>query len=261
MRTRKREMRDRENVLSALAMIGQPARPKMAKPKKRLVRDVMVRLMRKRGWGHKTPRDGVRRRLYSLAIERHQWWDWGHRLMILTGSDMGGNWDEPEPPMWWYRPIGNKHMWRTRYPRTVYGVVDSYDEFRTLTDGLNEDEMYRWKAMGFGQDGELHLGHRYWGKEFYGLDHQETRLLRRYLRMCHRHNWWGARPWLYSQGLHAAVHRKKPRTCQVTPPRGSGGYDHWHCDQKRRHKGDHRYQNYTWPGGTAHVEYAPRESA
>jgi hypothetical protein len=260
----RRDMREREQTLTALASMGEPRRPKIAKARKRPVRDTLARLMRKRGWGHKTPQNGLRRRLYSLTIERHQWWDWGHRLMILTGSDWGGNWGSPEPPTWWYRQVRDRRMWRTGYPtRPVFQLVKDYDLFGALTEGLNEDGMYPWRALCVHEDGhEMILGHAYWGNwHFSGITKGETKLIGRYMRMWRRYDWWGLRSWLYCQGLDAAVHQRKPRACNVTPPAGTGGYDHWHCDQKRRHKGDHRFRNYTWPGGTAKVEYKPRESA
>ena len=84
---------------------------KVARPRR------LAALMRKRGWHHKTPRNGMRRRLHSLANEHHPWWDWGHRVMILVGQDQGGNWSEPEPPTWYYRLGTPKRMWRTGYPR------------------------------------------------------------------------------------------------------------------------------------------------
>jgi hypothetical protein len=44
---------------------------------------------------------------------------------------------------------------------------------------------------------------------------------------------------------------------QVTPARGSGGYDHWHCQLKRRHEGKHRY---TWIGSGFGVEHEPADA-
>lgn len=222
--------------------------------------DPLVRWMRKQGWNHTTPSNGLRRRLYSLAVERHRWYDWGHRLMILTGSDFGGSWSEPEPPTWWYRRQAPTRMWRTGYPRhpiSTFQIVTDYHEFRRLTEGLNEDQMYEWKALNVNQDGDLHLGHRYWGGTFYDLPKAEVPILRRYLRMWHRLDWFGLRSWLYTQGLHAAVHTKVPFACQAVPPKGSGGYSHWHCENKRGHTGDHRYRNYTWPTSSGHVEHNP----
>ena len=60
-----------------------------------------------------------------------------------------------------------------------------------------------------------------------------------------------------------------PGTCQLTPPNGAGGYDHWHCDvrvpllailrgQRTQHGGEHRFRNYTWSGALGDkVQYAP----
>jgi hypothetical protein len=230
------------------------------RPPKRRVRDPLVRWMRRRNWNYQKPQDGLRHRLYDLVSERHPWYDWGHQLMILTGSDFGGNWSEPSPPTWWYRLGPPKHMVRTGYPRhplSTFEIVTEYDEFRARTKGLNEDQMYEWKAIGTNQDGDLHLGHRYWGGTFYGMPECEVALLRRYLRMWHRLDWFGLRSWLYSQGLHAAVNHKVPWTCQVSPPKGSGGYSHWFCDQKRKHSGPHRYRNYEWDPTKDRVEHTP----
>lgn len=236
--------------------VGVPMRPK-----KRVADRIAHYLrMRKPSWAYDTPRNGLRRRIYCLFMERHPWWDWGHRLMILVGDDFGGNWSEPEPPTWWYRRNGTKRMWRTGYPRSTFQVVTSYNEFRRLTEGLNEDEMYEWQAINVNQDGALHLGHRYWGGAFYDMRSDEWFLLRRWLRVAHRHDWYGLRSWLYSQGLHAAVYQRKPRTCQVSPPKGSGGYDHWFCELKRRHEGPHRYRNYVWDPSKDRAEFDPQEA-
>lgn len=70
----------------------------------------------------------------------------------------------------------------------------------------------------------------------------------------------GVRRWIYLKALHAAVERKIPFTCQVTPDRNSGGYTHWHCQLKKRHEGKHRFGNYTWIGRDFQVEYEPAAS-
>jgi hypothetical protein len=231
-----------------------------SRPPRRPVRDLLVKLMRRWKWNHSKPRNGLRHRLYDLASTRHPWYDWGHRLMILVGCDFGGNWSEPEPPTWWYRPGEPKKMFRTKYPRhtlSTFEIVKNYDEFRRRTEGLNEDGLYAWQAIGVSQDGALYLGHRFWGGTFYGMRKDETAILRRYLRMWRRLDWFGLRSWLYSQALHAAVERKVPFSCQVVPPKDSGGYSHWHCDQKRKHEGPHRFGNYEWDPTKKHVEYAP----
>src|SRR6185437_7202827 len=231
---------------------------------RRPVRDRAAKLMRSRKWSYEKPSNGLRARLYALVVAHHPWWDWGHYLMILTGTDFGGNWSEPEPPTWWYHRVGKKQMWRTGYPRDRFQIIKGdYEEFRRLTEGLNEDRMYEWKAVGFDQDGQLFLGHRYWGGDFYGLPQDEVAIVRRYLRMAHRHGWFGLRHWLYSQALHAAVYRHKPGSCRATPPKGQGGYDHWFCQLKRRHDGMHRFNNYVWGdigGEPVGALYDPQEA-
>lgn len=214
---------------------------------------------------YKLPDNSLGQRLVQLITTHHPWWDWGHRLMILTGSDHGGNWAEPELRTWWYRQDGYKRsMWRTGYPRRKFSIVTDYEEYRRQTEGLNEDEMYAWSALGFDQDGELFLGKRFWGGNFYGLPQDELSLLRRYLRTARRHDWYGLRSWLYSQGLHAAVYQRKPFTCGVRPPKGQGGYNHWYCKLPRRHEGMHRFDNYIFgevggePIGTVFV---PKDEA
>ena len=206
---------------------------------------VMVKWHRSARWARKH----LGRRFCDVVFPHHPWWDWGHRLMALVGKDVGGNWSSPVPQTWWYRKLEPKRMWRTGYPihpRSTYLVVKSYHELRSRTAGLNEDEMYPWQAINVNQDGDLHLGHRYWGGAFYSLDKNDVWLLRKYLRYWRRVDWWGARSWLFSQALNAAVYQRKPFACQEAPPKGSGGYDHWLCRERRGHDGPHRVQNYTW---------------
>jgi len=228
------------------------------------------RLTFKMGW-HKSKHDNrITGRIHHLLLRNNRrWWDWGHSVMILVGTCRGGNYDAPSPPTWWYRLGPPKPMWRTKWPRhplSTFQVVTDYEEFHRLTEGLNEDQMYEWQAICVDQDDELQLGHRYWGGNFYGLRKWDVALLRRYLRMCRRHDWFGLRSWLYGQALHAAVHQRKPFTCQATPPRNSGGYDHWHCTLRRRHDGMHRFNNYMWGevggeeiGHVVHVPEVPRD--
>lgn len=220
-----------------------------AQAEKKSVTRRSAMFLRRRGWSYDTPRNGLRTRIVALLDDRHPWWDWGHRLMIVVGSDFGGNWAEPRPPTWWYRRGPAKPMARTGFrthPLSTYEVITSYSEFRDRTAGLNEDQMYEWQAIGTNQDGELHLGHQYWGGQFFGLASGDVALLRRYLRMWRRLDWWGLRSWLWKQGLHAAVHAKKPRSCYEVPPRGMGGYDHWHCELRRGHAGMHRFRSHLW---------------
>lgn len=213
--------------------------------------------MRKHHWNYGVPPEGLRSRLYALLTDHRPWWDWGHRLVIAVGSNDCGNWGEPEPPTWYYRKLQPKRMTRTgypTYPRSCYQVIKNYDEFSALTHGLNEDQMYEWNAICVNCDGDLHLGHQYWGGRFFGMDSRDQALLRRYLNRWRLQNWFGLRTWLWKQGLHASVYKKKPRACGVTPSRCTGGYDHWRCEADRRHIGDHVYGNYRW-SGRGHVVY------
>lgn len=44
------------------------------------------------------------------------------------------------------------------------------------------------------------------------------------------------------------------------PDRGGGGYPHWRCALKRRHKGYHRYNEYVWLDDLQ-VQHAPMRGA
>jgi len=170
------------------------------------------RWMRKRGWSYKTPNNGLRRRLWATASSRNRWRDWGHYLMIWVGTDFGGNWSEPDPPTWYYREDSSVPMKFTGYPqhpRSTYTIIKDYTTFMEMTHDLNEDQMYIWKAFCWSQDRELHLGHQYWGGRYFGLSRWELPLLKDYVKMSHRYDWYGARSWLYSLGLHATVKRFK----------------------------------------------------
>jgi len=216
---------------------------------KRTLRRRVVKRLRKRGWSYETPNDGIRHRIYDILASYHAWWDWGHYLMILTGTDFCGNWAEPEAPTWWYKLEAPKRMFKTRYPihpLSTFKVIKNYDAFMALTEDLNEDKMYEWQAFNVSQDRELQVGHMYWGGRFFGMTRWEVRLLVKYLRMVRRHDWYGLRTWLYAQGLHATVYKKKPFSCGAAPEPGSGGYDHWLCQLKKRHKGEHKCGNYVW---------------
>lgn len=212
------------------------------------------------GWCTKVPQNSLRKRIHAIVSDRHRWWDWGHPLMVLVGHNIGGNWDEYEPPTWFYR-FGAPGLQRyTKFPthglKTIE-IVKDYKTFRALTEGFNEDQMYEWKAIGTNQDRDLHLGHQFWGGTFYDLNYWEMKLVRKYLNQWRRHDWYGLRSWLYKQALHNAVDGHNPFSCGFVPPRGSGGYSHWHCQLKRKHNGKHRFGNYIYGEGEARVEYEP----
>lgn len=216
-------------------------------------RSRLARHLRTRGWG-KGPTDindahyGVRRRVLALLQERNPWWDWGHRVMIIVGDDDGGNWSEPTPPSWWYRPGVPDRMWRTNYPRhrpSTIELVTRYSQLRERIEGATDDEKYEWLGIYLDQDHQVKFGH-YYTDSFYGLRSWEIPIVARWLRMARRHDWYGLRSWLYSHALHAAVNRRKPFSCGEPPPRDAGGYSHWLCTRRRRHSGLHRYANMVW---------------
>jgi hypothetical protein len=219
-------------------------------PKRTIRRRIAQRLRERGAWRH-AYRSPWRYRTLALLNARHPWWDWGHWLMILVGQDQGGNWSQYEPPPWFYRLGEPKRMWRTGYPRHTLSTLEVHKKkpgdysFMEYHRQLSEDEQYKWQAIAVNED-ELVLGHRYWGKTFYGMNHWEVPLLRKYLRMWRRNDWYGLRSWLFAQALHAAVYQRKPGTCQEAPPKGSGGYSHWLCQEKRKHDGLHRYGNCVW---------------
>ena len=78
----------------------------------------------------------------------------------------------------------------------------------------------------------------------------EMRLFLRWYLWEHKTKaqWFGLRRWVYYKALHWAVNAHSPFACGVVPEKGSGGYSHWHCDQRKLHRGPHRYRNYIWPG-------------
>lgn len=200
----------------------------------------------------------LRGRILDLVSARHLWWDVGHYGMILFGTNKCGNYSSPEPETWYYREIETRRSPITGYPRPQFQIIKDYTEFTKIYEPLSEDDKYSWHTFTVHEDGhELILGRRYWGEAFYGLSRHEAKLLRRYLRHWHRFTWFGLRTWLFEVSLHKAVNLKRPFACHVTPPRGAGGYSHWHCAERRRHKGEHRFRNYTWAGGDQDVQYNP----
>lgn len=195
----------------------------------------------KRRWYYETPDGGVRSRIVALLRERHPWWDWGHRMMILVGRSWCGNWTEPRPPDIWYRQGPTKRNRRGHY-RTTWVVVRSYDEYRRQVEQGHQD----WKCIQVQDDGgTLAMGY-YDSMNFYGLSRSELPILFRFLVRWALTDWLGIRRWLYFRALHSAVYQRKPFSCQAIPPKGSGGYDHWLCQEKKRHSGPHRFRNTAW---------------
>lgn len=187
------------------------------------------------------------RRFKAIHTRSFRWYDWGRPVMILIGREDGGSFDGiPRPHDLWFRHE-NGRMVTTR----------DYTEVRARNDG-------EWRIFDSQNDGfEIVIG--WWpgpdgnGRiQQSGLDGRaEQRLFLRWFVWDGwiKAEWFGLRRWLYYKALHAVVTDKVPFTCQQVPPPNSGGYSHWHCQLRRKHKGDHRYRNYTWSGSK--VEYAP----
>jgi hypothetical protein len=159
-------------------------------------------------------------------LERFQvpfWADQANRLGFITTTD--------------YRTV-------RAHPDVDWKIFDLQDDARTLVLGYwpTPSDNGRIKPAAI-QGNEITL---FW--RWYLIDHKL------------KAQWLGARSWLYYKALHAAVNKKKPFSCQVTPAPGSGGYSHWHCQLRKRHAGPHRYVNYTWDPKDG-VEYAPAASA
>jgi hypothetical protein len=193
---------------------------------------------------------GFLHRILTIRVERRRWWDWGHMMMTLVGQYRTGTYEVPRGRDLWYR-FADDNEARGRIIKT-----HAYADVRALPNAS-------WKVLDVQDEGgTVMMG--WWGDRitFYGLTRRELALFRRWdFWECRaRGEWFGLRRWLYYRGLHAAVHRRIPFTCQKTPPRGSGGYSHWHCELRGKHS-VHRFGNYTWAENTPHVEYAPDEGA
>ncbi|KSU52886.1 hypothetical protein [Microbacterium enclense] len=194
-------------------------------------------------------RDGsLAHRILTIAQERRPWYDWGARLMVLVGQFRTGSYDTPRGRDLWYRfEAENEHRGRIIKTRTYANVR------------ATREQDFSWRIFDVQDDGHtVKVGH-YGGQiTHFGLSRREMKLFRRWdFWECRvRGEWFGLRRWLYHLGLHHHVDLRKPFACNATPKRGSGGYSHWHCELRGRHE-VHRFRNYTWPGGTARVEYDP----
>lgn len=115
--------------------------------RKRRVR--LYRVTVKLGW-HKVKHDNwITGRIHHLLLRRAPWWDWGHRVMILVGTCIGGNYDAPEPPTWWYRLGPPKRMRRTGFPRhplSTYEVINTGQVLNVAQTRVEVDRrIARWR--------------------------------------------------------------------------------------------------------------------
>lgn len=194
-----------------------------------------------------TREGGIAHRALTIAGDRHHWYDWGHRLMILVGDYRTGSYAAPRGRDLWYRFADENEA----HGRII--TTHHYADVRA-TDGQDVS----WRIFDVQDDGgTVKLG--FWGERIthYGISRRELALFRRWdFWECRaRGEWFGLRRWLYFKGLHAAVYLKKPFACNAVPPRGTGGYSHWHCELQGKHD-VHRYRNYTWAQDTQRVQFA-----
>ena len=195
----------------------------------------------------KTREGGIAYRLLTTAGDHHHWYDWGHRLMVLVGDYRTGSYEAPRGRDLWYRFADENEA------RGQIITTHDYADVRAT-----EGQDVSWRIFDVQDEGgTVKLG--FWGERIthYGLSRRELALFRRWdFWECRaRGEWFGLRRWLYYKGLHAAVHLKKPFACNIVPPRGSGGYSHWHCEVRGKHN-VHRFGNYTWAQGSERVQYA-----
>lgn len=185
----------------------------------------------------KVAEGGLAHRLLTIRVDRRRWYDWGHMLMTLVGQNRTGDYDAPRGRDLWYR-FANENESRGRIITT-----HRYADVRAT-----EGQDVSWRIFDVQDDGGTVVMGFYGDRiAHYGLSRRELALFRRWdFWECRlRGEWFGLRRWLYFKGLHAAVHQRIPFTCQQAPPRGSGGYDHWHCELRGKHT-EHRFRAYVW---------------
>jgi hypothetical protein len=223
----------------------------------------LAQIMIKHEWNWPAYDDTIRGRVYQIVSDRHPWWDWGHRVMWLTGRYDSGSAGWPRArDLYYVHP-----SWLERFDQSWFAGSPTRLGFITTTKTADvlAHRSVSWKIFDL-QDGgrTLLLG---WYPEPgsdgrikpASIEGDEIRLFWHWYWIDHKlkAQWLGIRPWLYSKALTAAVHERKPFACQVTPEPGSGGYSHWHCQLKKRHTDPHRYNNYTWAGPGTSVAYDP----
>ena len=238
----------------------------MPKPERTLSR-ALAKRARKAGWHMSEMDNTIRSRIYHVLSERGPWWDWGRRVMWLVGRNDSGSAGTPRGrDLWYVHP-----NWLERWQQPLLAGRPTRCGFYTTTSYSDDVSPMRdvpWKIFDLQDDGHTLLMGWYPQPGSDGrikpasIEGAEVRLFWRWYWIDHRlkAEWLGIRPWFYSRALHATVHLKRPFACNLTPPRGAGGYDHWHCHLPKRHKGEHRFRNYTWANGEQ-VEYAPEEAA
>lgn len=241
-----------------------------AQAPKRTFRRRLYHRMYDWGWTRVEADNTLRSRMAHGLGETHRWYDWGHMAMWLVGRYDSGSAGVPRGRDMWWVPVS--HVERVAEPwmanfekrhgcyvtrryedvRDTQGLYVSWNIFDLQDDGTTV-VIGRWPSSP-DDDGRIQ---RLVG----GMSRRQVRLFLRWYLWEHKAKaqWFGIRRWVYYKALHSVVNDKRPFSCQRTPDKGAGGYSHWHCQLRKRHKGEHRFRNYTWGGADARVEYAPRD--
>lgn len=240
-----------------------------AQQPKRTLRRRLWKIMYDAGWTDVEMDDTLRSRVARAVYDAHHWYDWGHPVMWLVGRYDSGNAGAPRGRDLWWIP--------TEYVEGVAGslvadfetrhgcyVTRKYSDVAATTPDIEwriydlQDEG-RTVKVGLWPNSPEHGGHIQplpWHQLNVGL-FLHWYLIEHKLKA----QWLGLRPWAYWKALHAVVDNKVPFACQANPDKAEGGYSHWHCQLKKRHRGPHRFVNYTWDGPGSRVQYAPKNAA
>ena len=222
--------------------------------------------MRDRGWTKLEHDDTLRSRIARAVGDWYRWYAWGRPVMWLVGRYDCGNAGPPRGRDLWWIP--------TQYVEGIAtSLVADFDQrfgcyiTTQYTDVRATIGDIPWRVYDLQDDGRttkvgLYPNHPDHGGHMQPLPWQDINagLFVWWFLWQHKAKaqWFGLRRWIYYKALHAAVHSKVPFTCQQTPPPRSGGYSHWHCELGRKHKGQHRFRNYTWTA--SRVKYTPTSS-
>lgn len=214
------------------------------------------------GWAKSDLDDTMRSRIYHVISDMKHWSDWGHAAMWLVGRNDSGSAGAPRGRDLYYAHID----WMELPDRSWFAGQTDRHGFVTTTDHdtIRKHRSVPWKIFDLQDDGRtLVLG--WWPEPGSdgrirpdSIEGNEIGLFWRWYWIDHllKAQWLGLRQWVYYRALTAAVHQRRPFACNVTPDPGSGGYSHWHCQGKKRHRGAHTYHAYRWDGPGSSVRYA-----
>lgn len=225
--------------------------------------------LRRRGWTGVALDDTIRSRIAHAIGDWNRWYDWGRPVMWLVGRYETGGAGAPRGRDLWWVPveyvegiaaslIADLDRRFGCYVTTDYSIVrstsgdiewriyDLQDDGRTVKLGLWPNTPEHGGRMQPLPWNELKVDLFLW---WYVWQHKG------------RAQWFGLRSFVYYRALHAAVEAHNPFRCSETPALGTGGYRHWHCGLRRRHRGHHRYNEYVWDDAGSRVQHSPRRLA